>query len=199
MFASPARPRRKAATINISELPNAKGSILADCANMHTSLVEIDKDLKQQLAALKRQKAKDEEPDNEKSCKAEIFDGGMTPSATGEYDSVHSIHAELNALTSYISRKSDFSNISKIRITSPPCKSCGFVLRLLGLLDKVHTTKQIYKEHTGSWVWPRELQGFQLFSAGQWNLVREQFEKTGVADQDIIPYMVAVIQNKSAY
>ena len=68
MFASPGRPRRKAATINISELPNAKGSILAECANMHTSLVEIDEDLIQQLADLKRQKAKDDEPDNEKGC-----------------------------------------------------------------------------------------------------------------------------------
>lgn len=165
---------------------------------MHTRLVEIDDDLIQELADLKRQKAEDDDPDSEKSCKAEI-DGGMNPSATGQYDSVHSIHVELKALTSYIRQKTDFSNISKIRITSPPCKSCVFVLTLLGLLDKVRTSQQIYKEHTGSWVWPLALQNSQLFSAVQWNWVREQFEKTGVADQDIIAYMVAVIQIKSAF
>jgi hypothetical protein len=193
-----ARPRRKAATINISELPSAKGSILAECTNMHTSLITIDYDLIRELAESKKQKVKDDDPDNEKYCKAEVFEGDAI-SASGEYDSSASIHAELNALVSYISLKSNFSNISKIRITSPPCKSCAFVLKLLGLLDKVQTTKQIYKEHTGSWVWPQELQNSQLFSAEQWEWVQEQFEKTGIAGDDILPYMFAVIQSKCAY
>jgi deoxycytidylate deaminase len=193
-----ARPKRKAATINISELPSAKGSILAECTNMHTSLITIDYDLIRELAESKKQKVKDDDSDNEKYCKAEVFEGD-TVSTSGEYDSNASIHAELNALVSYIGLKSDLSNISKIRITSPPCKSCAFVLKLLGLLDKVQTTKQIYKEHTGSWVWPQALQNSQLFYAEQWKWVREQFDKTGIADEEIIPYMVAVIQSKCAF
>jgi deoxycytidylate deaminase len=201
MFASsPSRPKRKAATVNTSELSNAKGDIQAACSGMHiNNLVKTDAALIEELAELKRQKAEDDEPDNEKSCKAEVYDAGMNPSATGQYDSFNSIHAELNALTSYIRHNNDFSNISKIRITSPPCKSCAFVLKLLGQLDKVYTTKQIYKEHTGSWVWPEELQKSDLFSATPWNWVKGRFAKTGVADdKEIIAYMVAVIQNKSA-
>ena len=43
----------------------------------NTRLVQIDDDLIQELADLIRQKAEDDDPDSEKSCKAKSFDGGM--------------------------------------------------------------------------------------------------------------------------
>lgn len=131
-------------------------------------------------------------------CNADVYEGSDTACATGSYTSSNSTHAEMNALASYIRGETDFETISKITITAPPCKSCAFVLELLGVIDKVKTTKAIYKHATGSWSFPDELKDTRTFDAGRWQTIRGYFKNSGLSDQEILEEMVKVVQSRSS-
>ncbi|MCD9185057.1 MAG: hypothetical protein LUM44_01380 [Pyrinomonadaceae bacterium] len=131
-------------------------------------------------------------------CDADVYEGSDDPSESGSYTSGNSTHAEMNALASYIRGETDFETISKITITAPPCKSCAFVLELLGIIGKVKTTKAIYKNATGSWSFPDDLKDTRLFDPGRWQTIRGYFKDSGLSDQEILDEMVAVIQSRSA-
>jgi len=132
-------------------------------------------------------------------CNADVFEGSDDPSESGSYTSSNSTHAEMNALASYIRGETDFETISKITISAPPCKSCAFVLELLGVIGKVKTTKPIYKNATGSWNFPDDLKDIRLFDHGRWQTIRGYFNGSGLSDQEILQEMVNVVQSGSAF
>lgn len=147
----------------------------------------------------------DESKKNEKedatdymSCSARIYEGGENAVASGEYDSNSSIHAEMNALAEYIRQESDFITISRIEISSPPCKSCAFVLELLGVSDKVYTNGKIYKHATSAWAWPEQLKLLQTFDAKKWSRITNQFSGSGLDPEDMLKLVVQVVQNQSS-
>jgi len=130
-------------------------------------------------------------------CVAKIYEGGDDPSCEGQYNASTSTHAEMNALAAYIREETDFETISRITITAPPCKSCAFVLNLLGVIDKVRTTKSIYKHATGSWTWPAALRDPATFHPGRWNKIKGYFDKSGLSDGEILAEVVKVVQSRS--
>lgn len=56
---------------------------------------------------------------------------------TGEYDG---IHAEINALEKYFQGGGDIASITRIELSSSPCKYCHIILFDLGILGKVVTS-----------------------------------------------------------
>ncbi|WP_083858269.1 hypothetical protein [Gallaecimonas xiamenensis] len=138
-----------------------------------------------------------EEENDYMSCNAVIFNHDDEISE-GAYDSVRSTHAEMNALVEYLQDGGDLADIQRIEITSPPCKSCAFVLELLGVIDRVVTTDEIYKKATSSWVWPQALQDRGLFDHARWAWVRAQFEGSGLDQDKVRSAMVDVVQSESA-
>jgi len=132
------------------------------------------------------------------NCVAKIYkEGSDEVAGEGRYNAGTSTHAEMNALAAYLEENPDFRSIRRIEISAPPCKSCAFVLNLLGVVSKVHTTKKIYKHFTGSWTWPDELQDTTLFNLAAWNKVKGFFDKSGLSDQQILEAVVNVVRTQS--
>jgi deoxycytidylate deaminase len=129
-------------------------------------------------------------------CKAKVYEG-ETLVGEGAYDSVTSTHAEMNALAAAMAAQGSLSKVTRIEITAPPCKSCAFVLELLTVIDKVVTTKGIYKHATGSWSWPAALQDDDDFSILQWYQIREHFSGSGLSDGEVRDAMVKVVRTQS--
>lgn len=74
------------------------------------------------------------------SCDATVQTGAG--SFAGSYNSSTAIHAEMAALASFVSTGSGrFADIQTIRITSPTCPRCAYVLTSLGLGDTVRYPK----------------------------------------------------------
>lgn len=71
------------------------------------------------------------------ACDATVTSGSIT--GTGSYTS--NIHGEINALEDYLGQGGTIAAITKIEITSPPCKYCYLILGDLGILGKVIVTK----------------------------------------------------------
>jgi deoxycytidylate deaminase len=71
------------------------------------------------------------------ACDATVTSGSVT--GTGSY--VNSIHGEINALEDYLNQGGTLGAITKIEISSPPCKYCHLILVDLGILGKVTVTK----------------------------------------------------------
>jgi len=132
------------------------------------------------------------------NCKAKVFEGSDKAVSEGEYSAQKSTHAELNALAAYIEQESDFSTIEKIEITSPPCKSCAFVLELLGAIDKVQTTGKIHKMHTSAWIWPNPLKDIGTFDGTRWAELKGYFAGSGLSDQEILEEIINVVQRQSS-
>ena len=130
----------------------------------------------------------------EKECNAYVYEGDDEATATGEYNSVACTHAEINALAAYIAEETNFQTISKIEITAPPCKCCAFVLELLGVLNKVRTTGDIYKNPTGSWVWHNALKDPRTFDGTEWNTIKTYFARANMTDDQILQTVVTTIQ-----
>lgn len=131
-------------------------------------------------------------------CVATVFDNiENESSSTGQYNAVTSTHAEINALVDYIAAETDFTTIERINISSPPCKSCAFVLELLGLLPVVHTSGSIYKHYTGSWEWPEQLRDHLTFDPIRWNTVRGYFGGANLSDAQIVEEIVKVVKFRS--
>ncbi len=114
-----------------------------------------------------------------------------------EYKEENATHAEMNALAKYIKNGGVLAYIDRIEITAPPCKSCAFVLNLLGVINKVHTTKNIHKHATGSWKWHDRLQNLALFNLGQWNTIKRYFDESGLNDRQILDEVIKVVQSRS--
>lgn len=131
-------------------------------------------------------------------CNADVFDGGHAAAAQGTYNAQTCTHAEMNALAAYIGNHNDFGAVTSIEITSPPCKSCAFVLELLGLIDAVVTTGPISKHFTGSWRWPDALQNHNLFANARWHTVRGWFVGSGLTDAEVVERVVQVVRSKSS-
>ena len=180
------RGKRKSSTISSSIVFTAKSSVLGrldTIAGRCNPLMHTDLDA--------------EEVDY-MDCVARVYEGSDDPSSEGIYTSANSTHAEMNALATYIQTETDFETIDKIEITAPPCKSCAFVLHLLGVIDKVHTTKNIYKHYTGSWTWPQNLRDPSTFHLGRWNKIKGYFDKSGLSDTQILDEVIKVVQSRSA-
>lgn len=124
-----------------------------------------------------------------KECNAEVKTANGV-AATGSYDSVACTHAELNALAAYVSQGGDLAHITAIEVTSPPCKSCNFVLYIHGLRGKVKTTGKVSKNYTGSWKWPENLKDPAKFNANAWNGIKVSF---GAEQGKALTNMVHVI------
>ncbi|MGB0065795.1 MAG: hypothetical protein WBP85_15235 [Terracidiphilus sp.] len=71
------------------------------------------------------------------ACDATVTSGSVT--GTGSY--VNSIHGEINALEDYLNQGGTLGAITRIEISSPPCKYCHLILGDLGILGKVVVTK----------------------------------------------------------
>lgn len=132
-------------------------------------------------------------------CNADVFEGDDTPSAFGHYTASSCTHAEMNALAKYIRTETDFRTIETIQITAPPCKSCAFVLELLGVISKVKTTKKITKHATGSWFWCDELKDTRTFDQTKWQIIKNYFNGSGLTETEILAEVVNVVQTKAAY
>jgi deoxycytidylate deaminase len=132
------------------------------------------------------------------SCNAEVYEGSDDAVSTGAYNSGTSTHAEMNALSAYIAQETDFETISRIVISSPPCKSCAFVLELLGAIDKVRTTGDVYKNATSSWEWPQALRDPRTFDGTRWRQITGKFANSGLSDAEILEAMVSVVKRQSA-
>lgn len=124
-----------------------------------------------------------------KECRAEVKTANGV-AATGSYNSTECTHAELNALAEYVSNGGDLSQITSIEVTSPPCKSCNFVLYIHGLRGKVKTTGKVSKSFTGSWKWPDELQDPAKFNRDAWNGIKASF---GAEQPNALYNMVKVV------
>jgi hypothetical protein len=168
---------------NPTVISSGKGSILDQlnkvnlrCTTMDTTLADTGVDFME--------------------CKAKIY-AGAELKAEGEYNAGTSTHAEMNALAKYVGGGGTLSSITQIEITAPPCKSCGFVLELLGLIGKVKTTKDIYKHFTGSWNWPGALQNSLLFS-DRWGTLKTYFSGSGLSDPEILTAIVQVVRSQSS-
>lgn len=135
---------------------------------------------------------------NYMACNADVFEGSDTASASGHYTADSCVHAEMNALALYIRTETDFRTVDKIEISAPPCKSCGFVLELLGVIGKVKTTKQITKHATGSWKWPDKLKDPRTFDDAKWQIIKNYFSGSGLSDYEILEHTVNVVQSQSA-
>lgn len=134
------------------------------------------------------------------SCSSTVFEDSEGEAVVqGRYDFRNCIHAEMDALAQYISRESDFRTIEKIEITAPPCKSCAFVLELLGVISKVKSTGGIKKHFTGSWRWPEALKDTNTFDFAKWSFFKSKFINSGLSDSQILDEIVKVVQYKSAY
>jgi deoxycytidylate deaminase len=180
------REKRKSSSISSSIVSTAKSSVLGrldTIAGRCNPLMHTDLDA--------------EEVDY-MDCVARVYEGSDEPSSEGIYTSANSTHAEMNALATYIQTETDFETIDKIEITAPPCKSCAFVLHLLGVIDKVHTTKNIYKHYTGSWTWPQHLRDPSTFHLGRWNKIKGYFDKSGLSETQILDEVIKVVQTRSA-
>ena len=129
-------------------------------------------------------------------CTADLYDAGSASLGSGSYNAGNSTHAEMNALAAYIVGKTDFTAVSKITISAPPCKSCAFVLELLGLIGKVQTTKNIYKHATGSWQWPDMLKTITAFDSTRWNTIKNKFAGSGWSEQDILNAVIDIVQTR---
>lgn len=171
---------------NPQKISSGRGSVLSDLNSVDS---RCNKLMKTDLGALAV---------DYMDCSADIYEGSEVPSKSGSYTPSTSTHAEMNALASYIRGETDFETISKITITAPPCKSCAFVLELLGIISKVKTTKPIYKHATGSWSFPDDLKDTDLFDHGRWQTIRGYFKDSGLNDQEILAEMVNVVQSRSA-
>lgn len=71
------------------------------------------------------------------TCDASVTSGSIT--GTGSY--ANSIHGEINALEDYLNQGGTITAITRIEISSPPCKYCHLILGDLGILGKVVVTK----------------------------------------------------------
>jgi deoxycytidylate deaminase len=130
-------------------------------------------------------------------CKAKIWEGSDDPVAEGVYNSAYSIHAEMDALADYITQETDFLTIDRIEITAPPCKSCAFVLELLGVINKVKTTKGIYKHATSAWKWNPRLLDPDSFEQGRWTTIKNYFKDSGLSEQEILDEVVKIVESQS--
>jgi len=130
-------------------------------------------------------------------CKARVYDKDDELIGEGEYNSVANTHAEMNALAAVMAAKGGLGDVARIEISSPPCKSCAFVLEMLTVIGKVVTTGGIYKHFTGSWNWPDTLQDDDDFSILYWYHIREHFSGSGLTEGEIRNAMVQVVRTKS--
>lgn len=135
-------------------------------------------------------------------CDAIIYtlhgDSDYQEAATGTYTPSTSTHAEINALSTYIAMMGRIDQITAIKISSPPCKQCAFVLKLLGLGGLVVTRKATRKIATGSWKWPDNLKSTSLFDPDVWNEIVHPFCKSGMDEAQIVEVMVKVVSSGSS-
>jgi len=129
-------------------------------------------------------------------CDAKVYEGSDDAVSAGSYTAQTATHAEMNALIEYIAQEIDYRTVSAIHISSPPCKSCAFVLELLGLTDKVITTGLVHKHFTSSWKWPDELKDVYAFDSTRWTLLKSYFADSGYSEQEILSAMVEIVQGK---
>ncbi len=132
------------------------------------------------------------------SCVATVYLGADEPCYQGRFDSGACVHAEMAALSAAISNERDLSRVTSIEISSPPCKSCAFVLELLGLMDKVLTTRTIYTHFTGSWKWPEDLQNVNDFDHLGWREICDHFAGSGLDAEEIKANMLQVVRTQTS-
>ncbi|CAM7500740.1 hypothetical protein OGY07_12895 [Citrobacter sp. Cs237] len=135
--------------------------------------------------------------DNYMSCNAVIRIDGVTEAIEGSYNAMTCTHAEMTALDNYFSSANKDKKINCIEISSPPCKSCAFVLELLGLIGVVKTTGDIYKHFTSSWKWPVSLQDKSIFDVSRWSTIKTYFNDSGLDEDEILKYVVDVVRTNS--
>ena len=77
----------------------------------------------------------------------------------------------MDALAQYYSTRhsSRIGSISKIQVSSPPCKKCAFVMNLLGVIGLVEAPgPTCTMPPGGSWAWPDVLKNPVLFQSDLW-------------------------------
>jgi deoxycytidylate deaminase len=134
------------------------------------------------------------------ACVASIF--GLNDDiawATGAYSASTSTHAEMNALATYIGQGLALDDVQTIEISAPPCRACAFVLELHGLVETVSTTKDIYKNFTGSWRWPDALKNPANFDQARWQTVQSWFAGSGLTETQILEVVVGVVESHSPH
>ena len=127
------------------------------------------------------------------NCQADIYVNGVIVQ-TAYYTPGESIHAEMNALADFVCNGRNLPTITQIDITAPPCKSCAFVMELLGVVHTVRTTGATYKNFTSAWNWPDELQNAVLFDPIRWNQLNNFFSKSGYSHAQKIEAIVKVVR-----
>lgn len=134
------------------------------------------------------------------SCYAQVYDATsvVRPAARGQYKAATSTHAEMNALANYLRRHGTLAGITRIVISSPPCKSCAFVMELLGVIGKVVTTGKIYKHATSAWAWPARLRNPTSFQRARWMEIKRDFLGTGLTEKQIVGHVAHVVSTRSS-
>ncbi|MCU1752190.1 hypothetical protein [Pseudomonas sp. 6D_7.1_Bac1] len=143
--------------------------------------------------------------DNAMACHATVCSrktaAAKSEEIAGDYCARTCIHAEMEALEKYmklvgsaLNNKEMKNDLVRITVTSPPCLSCAFVLELFGVLDKIKTTKDVYKGFTSSWKWPDGLKKIADFDPGFWLSIQAGFKDSGCTDDDIVKMMVKIIE-----
>ena len=126
----------------------------------------------------------DEESRNAHECSAKVVSNGGQE-YPGEYDGQH---AEINALESYFASGGDAAGITRIELSSSPCKYCHIILSDLGILHKVVCTdrRKYGRCQGGSYGW---------FNRGGslWKVIKA---KTGAEDEDSYAKSVSARQSK---
>lgn len=124
----------------------------------------------------------------EKKARKECFATVVAKSDARFEGKYKKIHAEIDALEQYFSSGGKLANISKIELSSAPCKYCHFILKDLGILGKVETDddRDYGSCSGGSYGW----------FDGEGNLWAAIQAKTGCVDLD--KYITSVIDRKDA-
>jgi hypothetical protein len=77
----------------------------------------------------------------EEDRQAHQCDAKVVKSTGGEYTGAYDgLHAEINALEKYFAAGGDCASISRIELSSSPCKYCNIILGDLGILGRVVTS-----------------------------------------------------------
>ena len=122
-----------------------------------------------------------------KECYAAVVakNGKSTP---GVYKGGSNIHAEINALETYLGAGGTLANITRIELSSMPCKYCHVILKDLGLIKKVWAPddEREYGSCSGG------SYGWFVREGYVWNAIKN---KTGIADLD--EYCDSVIKEKN--
>ncbi len=129
------------------------------------------------------------------SCDAEVRTAAGNYS--GSYSGSTGVHAEMAALAQFVSTGSGtFSHITEIRITKPTCPRCAYVLKSLGLGDKVKYPKgtNTANRKGPGWAMPGAL-GTEAWFMEPMEAEIDAFEGAGYSRAEGFGYVVTALQS----